>query len=495
MSKKTTLFILFVIAYSAPQNNDESLIRTYSSPGKIDALIENYSPNKQYSLVQLNLKSDSLVNHIMNIFPGAELNNGPASYQRIMNDDIFQELVQNIDSIFYEIISDDYNYPNNRLVWVDILNGNQTTGTWTDDDAISYDCSCLEGAENCVRLGWSEWYNPFDYWGEAWYAFSPPFYQEIEEVRVTIRGAQCDALPLSSETYMGMRNDSGGWSQNYQLSVDYTENIFVVPSNIWSNGFLMPQIGSEDNYVIDNVKLEFYYSCFGSENPPSNILASDATSCTNVDISWELSSSEASGQRLFRDNILIADLGPNSTTYQDWLAESNTIHTYCIEAYNECGSSERSCNPGSLYSAPSVINNTSASDGLFENQIVISWDENSNTENYKIYRDNVWLGLNNSNQTQYIDQFVDFGITYEYCIEAINICGASNWSCDTGYTNVQPGDVNEDGFKNILDIVAIVNLILLLENTTEYTLWAADLNADGSINVMDIILLVNQILD
>ena len=53
---------------------------------------------------------------------------------------------------------------------------------------------------------------------------------------------------------MGMRNDSGGWSQNYQLSIEYTENIFVVPSNIWSNGFLMPQIGSEDNYVIDNVK-------------------------------------------------------------------------------------------------------------------------------------------------------------------------------------------------------------------------------------------------
>ena len=120
MSKKITLFILFVIAYSVAQNNDESLIRTYSSPGKIDALIENYSPNKQYYLVQLNLKSDSLVNHIMNIFPGAELNNGPASYQRIMNDDIFQELVQNIDSIFYEIISDDYNYPNNRLVNVEI---------------------------------------------------------------------------------------------------------------------------------------------------------------------------------------------------------------------------------------------------------------------------------------------------------------------------------------------------------------------------------------
>jgi hypothetical protein len=40
----------------------------------------------------------------------------------------------------------------------------------------------------------------------------------------------------------------------------------------------------------------------------------------------------------------------------------------------------------------------------------------------------------------------------------------------------------------------MVNVILLLEDATEYIVWAADLNFDGSINVMDVVLLVNQIL-
>ena len=121
----------------------------------------------------------------------------------------------------------------------------------SENDAIEYTCSCLDGASNCVKLGWDDgWYNPFDYYGEAWYAFNPPNYQSIEEIRVTVIGGQCDALPVWSENYMGMRDDSGNWSQDYELSIDYTSNVFVV-SEIWSNGFLMPQIGSEDNYVID----------------------------------------------------------------------------------------------------------------------------------------------------------------------------------------------------------------------------------------------------
>ena len=41
----------------------------------------------------------------------------------------------------------------------------------------------------------------------------------------------------------------------------------------------------------------------------------------------------------------------------------------------------------------------------------------------------------------------------------------------------------------------MVNVILLLEDTTEYILWAADLNYDGEINIIDVILLVNRILE
>jgi hypothetical protein len=474
---------------------EQPLIREYSPPGDMDALIVNYSVDTSYLLVQLNLKSDSLVARVMDNLPLAQLNHGPASYQRMMNISTFQQLEETITSPYYQIISDDYNLPNSRSFWVQVHEGSETQGTWTDDEAISYDCDCLSGASECVRLGYYAWYNPLDYWGEAWYAYDPPFYQEIQEVRVTVRGAQCDALPLSSESYLGMRNNQGGWSQDYQLSIDYTDNEFIVPSDIWSDGFLMPQMGSEDNYVIDNVKLEFYYSCDGAEYSPANLLASDASSCTNVDISWELSPSEALGQRLYRDDVLIANLGPGATSYQDWLALPNTTHIYCIETYNECGDSPQICNPGSLHAPPNIAENTLASDGLYENQIVVTWDENEDTDTYKIYRDGTWLGINNSTQTEYIDQFVDFGITYEYCIESINVCGNSGWACDLGFTNIQPGDVNDDGSINVLDVVVMVNVILLLEDATEYIVWAADLNFDGSINIMDVILLVNQILE
>ena len=485
-------FLMAVPSGATPP--EQPLIREYSPPGNMDALIQNYSEDTAYLLVQLNLKSDSLVTRVMDSLPLAQLNHGPASYQRMMDISTFQRLEETITSPFYQIISADYHLPNSRSFWVQVHEGSETQGTWTDDEAISYDCDCLSGASECVRLGYYAWYNPLDYWGEAWYAYDPPFYQEIEEVRVTVRGAQCDDLPLSSESYLGMRNNEGGWAYDYQLSIDYTDNEFVVPSDVWSDGFLMPQMGSEDNYVIDNVKLEFYYSCDAAEYSPANLLASDANSCTNVDISWELSPSVVLGQRIYRDDVLIANLDANTTTYQDWLAVPNTTHIYCIETYNECGDSPQICNPGSLHTPPSVAENIMASDGLYDNQIVVIWDENDDTDTYKIYRDGTWLGINNSTQTQYVDQFVDFGITYEYCIESINVCGDSDWACDSGFTNTQPGDVNDDGDVNVLDVVVMVNVILLLEDANEYISWAADLNIDGSINVMDVVLLVNQIL-
>ena len=56
-----------------------------------------------------------------------------------------------------------------------------------------------------------------------------------------------------------------------------------------------------------------------------------------------------------------------------------------------------------------------------------------------------------------------------------------------------PGDVNEDQSINILDIVALANIILN-GNPDETQLYLGDLNSDGSINILDIIELVNLIL-
>ena len=45
----------------------------------------------------------------------------------------------------------------------------------------------------------------------------------------------------------------------------------------------------------------------------------------------------------------------------------------------------------------------------------------------------------------YEDQFVEIEEIYEYCIEAINDCGESEWTCDFGFVGIsQLGDVNID---------------------------------------------------
>jgi len=53
------------------------------------------------------------------------------------------------------------------------------------------------------------------------------------------------------------------------------------------------------------------------------------------------------------------------------------------------------------------------------------------------------------------------------------------------------GDVNDDGFVNIQDIIITINIILELGEYNDL----ADINNDGVINILDIIELVNIILE
>ena len=56
------------------------------------------------------------------------------------------------------------------------------------------------------------------------------------------------------------------------------------------------------------------------------------------------------------------------------------------------------------------------------------------------------------------------------------------------------GDVTGDTELNVLDVIAVVNIILGKVNPTEYELWAADMDSNGVINIIDAISLVNEIL-
>ena len=53
-----------------------------------------------------------------------------------------------------------------------------------------------------------------------------------------------------------------------------------------------------------------------------------------------------------------------------------------------------------------------------------------------------------------------------------------------------PGDLNDDGLVNVLDVVVLVSIVLGIEDEIP----AGDLNSDGVINVLDVVILVNIIL-
>ena len=62
------------------------------------------------------------------------------------------------------------------------------------------------------------------------------------------------------------------------------------------------------------------------------------------------------------------------------------------------------------------------------------------------------------------------------------------------YETGEPGDLNQDGEMNILDIMMIVGIILHNSDPTNYQLWAGDLNQDGEVNIMDILQIINCLI-
>ena len=58
-----------------------------------------------------------------------------------------------------------------------------------------------------------------------------------------------------------------------------------------------------------------------------------------------------------------------------------------------------------------------------------------------------------------------------------------------------PGDINDDNYIDILDLVIIMNYILGNTELSTTQLFASDLNEDGIINVQDIIIVINIILN
>ena len=204
-----------------------------------------------------------------------------------------------------------------------------------------------------------------------------------------------------------------------------------------------------------------------------------------------------SGVRLYRDSILIYESSDlNETSFTDFSVYDNFEYEYCIETLNNCSSSDWICSVGSVKTAPEAVSNVVAQDGLSSDYVEILWEPVDNVDGYRVYRDSSWLSIVYPHESlQYIDEFIEDGAVYNYCIESYNDCGNASWHCDEGFGSSYLGDSNFDGSIDVLDVVSLVNFILSINEPTESQSFWMDINQDSSLNVQDVVLIVNIILN
>ena len=489
---------LYILILNALFCNNEQVIRDFIFNGSIDSAVNKDDSN--LVLVQIDVINDSLLTLANSTIDNLELFAGASSYHRILNYNQYERLLDTMTSEYLLLLDQNYQYPNSRNYWVHTIHGDDYYGS---SGEIGNTCSCLN-ASGCVVVGFNDsWYDPFDYYGEAWWNFVAPAYDEIVEARVYVQGAQCDNLPIWSETDVSIKNNDCSWNNNFQatLSIDYTLNgPYVIPddqiSNIWCSGNMQPIIGSEDNYTVDFVRMELFYSCI-EPNGINTFVASDEAFCDYIELNWTIDETADSGYTLYKDNELIVQFTSETSHYLDYQAIQGQSHQYCLYSNNNCGQSEPICTIGSRKTVPLEVANVVASDGSFQNQIVIQWDQLNEEVLYKLYRDGIQLAVLSSNQElTYVDEFVELQTIYDYCIEATNDCGASIWSCDTGFLGIgEVGDINLDQTLDILDVILLLNFILEIDVPNSDQIWLSDVNFDTMINILDIVALVNIILN
>jgi len=489
------LFLTLLFCNDNPRFADRDFVLN----GNIDSAVKNISEQQNLKLVQIDAINDSLLQLVNITIPNLELYAGPSSYHRIISTIQYERLLESISSDYINILNENYIQTDTRNYWAQTIQGDDYYGSSGD---IGNTCSCLD-TESCVVVGFNDsWYNPFDYYGEVWWNFIPPEFDEIVEARLYVQGAQCDVLPVYSESNASIRNNGCSWNGGFQvtLSTSYTLNgPYIIPdellNDIWCEGNMQPVVGSEDNYSVDFVRMELLYSCPFPDGI-SNFDVSDEEFCDYIELNWSIDET-ATGYYLYKDGNLLTQLSNDINQFSDYQAIEGEIHNYCLVSINPCGESEPICLAGSRKSSPEAIDSINASDGIYQNYIFIEWTALDEEVYYKLYRDGSQLTVIASGQElSYDDQFVETQEVYEYCVEAINDCGESEWSCDFGFVGISEiGDINIDSAVDVLDVVLLLNFILEYIIPTDDQLWLSDINGDNILNVLDIISLVNIILD
>jgi fibronectin type 3 domain-containing protein len=163
-----------------------------------------------------------------------------------------------------------------------------------------------------------------------------------------------------------------------------------------------------------------------------------AKSSTTIDINWCDNADDEDGFRLYRSRgfayTMIADLGPNTTSYHDTDLKPGTTYYYIVKAYNEAGESAPSNEDyATTFQDPPAAPSGLDARAVSSTKIYLNWQDNAaNEDGFKIYRDEgygfIQIANLSKNTNFYCDSGLKPGTKYWYKVTSYNAAGESDYS-------------------------------------------------------------------
>lgn len=176
---------------------------------------------------------------------------------------------------------------------------------------------------------------------------------------------------------------------------------------------------------------------------PTNLVASDGSSTTAVNLSWTAVSG-APGYRVFRaiGSGTPVEIGqPTASNFADTTAAVGTVYTYAVKVKGLLGDSEYSNSDTGYIANAATPTGVSATDGTSTANVVVTWNAVANATSYIVYRA---VGAGSpaqlatlGNVTTYTDTTATALVSYSYYLRAVVNGSTGPQSVgDTGWRNV-----------------------------------------------------------
>ncbi len=193
--------------------------------------------------------------------------------------------------------------------------------------------------------------------------------------------------------------------------------------------------------------------------PPTSVTAGDEEYEDRIVISWVDNSQLEHGYVVSREDSATAEvdtsytIGPNRTSFTDYSASPGVTYRYSVSAFDSLSGAVGYSGPAEDLGRRVLLRPTGvlASNGEFEDQVEVTWQDNSKAEDgYHIYRGALLVGSTGDNFTSYVDTSPVLGERSLYSVAAFDAYGESEAASDSGYTTIlapvslNASDVYED---------------------------------------------------